>query len=50
MFVTVREDAFGEDYALKFCGRTYSEERQGKQRIVLMSDQINLCIEPRLGS
>ena len=25
IFVTVREDAFGEDYLLKFCGITYSE-------------------------
>ena len=25
IFVTVSEDAFGEDYELKFCGRTYSE-------------------------
>ena len=32
-FVTIREDAFGEDYVLKFCGRTYSEVWQGKPRV-----------------
>ena len=33
IFVTVREDAFGENYVLKFCGRTYSEVWQGKPRV-----------------
>ena len=50
MFVTVREDAFGEDYVLKFCGGTYSEVWQGKPRVVVASDQTILYVVPRLGS
>ena len=35
MFVTVREDAFGEDYVLKFLVGTYSEVWQGKPRVAV---------------
>ena len=37
MFVTVRENAFGEEKVLEFCGGTYSEVRQGKLRVVVAS-------------
>ena len=50
MFVTLMEDAFGEDYVLKFCGGKYSEMLQGKPRVAVAPDQINLYVEPRLGS
>ena len=42
MFVTVGEDAFGEDYVLKFCGGTYLGLLQGKPRVAIASDQVNL--------
>ena len=35
MFVTVRENAFGEDKVLEFCGGTYSEVCQGKLRVAV---------------
>ena len=35
MFVTVRENAFGEEKVLEFCGGTYSEVCQGKLRVVV---------------
>ena len=50
MFVTVKEDAFEEDYVLKFCGGTYSEMRQRKPRKEVASDQTNLYVILRLGS
>ena len=28
MFMTIGEDAFGEDYVLKFCGGTHSEVKE----------------------
>ena len=33
MFVTVREDAFGDDYVLKFCGRTGKTKIGGGVRL-----------------
>ena len=45
--MTVREDAFGEDYVLKLCGGTHSEVRQGKPRVAVASDQANLYIITR---
>ena len=48
MFVTVGEDAFGEDYVLKFCGETYSGVWQGKPRVVVASDQVNLYMITRV--
>ena len=50
MFVTVKEDAFGQHYVLKFCGGTYSEVRQRKSTVAVASDQINLFLVPRLSS
>ena len=47
MFVTVGEDAFGEEYVLKFCERTYSEVWQGKPRVVAKSDQVSLYMITR---
>ena len=38
MFVTVKEDAFGE---LEICGGTYSEVWQAKPRVTMASDQIS---------
>ena len=46
----MQEAAFGEDYVLQFCGGKYSEVWQGKPRVAVASDQINLQVEPRLGS
>ena len=37
MFVIVRENAFGEDKVLEFCGRMYSEVWQGKLRVGVAS-------------
>ena len=48
MFVTVGEDAFGEGYVLKFCGGTYSGVWQGKPRVVVASDQVNLYMITRV--
>ena len=48
MFVTVGEDAFEEDYVLKFCGGTYSGVWQGKPRVAVASDQVNLYMIPRV--
>ena len=39
MFVTVRENAFGEDKVLEFCGGTYSEVCQGKLRVAVSSEK-----------
>ena len=50
MFVIVREDAFGEDYVLKFCGGTSFEVCQGKPRVAVASDQANLYTVSRVGS
>ena len=50
MFETVEEDAFGENYLLKFCGGTYSEVGQGKPRVGVASDQANFYMVPRVGS
>ena len=50
MFVTVGQDAFGEDYALKLCGVMYSEVRQGKPGVAVASDQTNLYMLPRVRS
>ena len=33
--MTVRENAFGEEKVLEFCGGTYSEVCQGKLRVVV---------------
>ena len=41
---------FGEDYILEFCGGTYSEIWRGKPRVVVVSDQTNLYVIPKLGS
>ena len=48
MFVTVGEDAFEEDYVLKFCGGTYSGVWQGKSRVVVAPDQVNLYVITRV--
>ena len=48
MFVIVGEDAFGEYYVLKFCEGTYSEVWQGKPRVVVASDQVNLYMITRV--
>ena len=39
MFVTVRENVFGEDEVLEFCGETYSEVCKGKLRVVVTSEK-----------
>ena len=39
MFVTVRENAFGQDKVLEFCGETYSEVLQGKLRVAVASEK-----------
>ena len=49
MFLTARGDAFGEDYVLTLCGRTYSEVLQGKPRVAVAPDQANLYMVPRVG-
>ena len=48
MFLTVGEDAFEEDYLLKFCGGTYSGVWQGKLIVAVASDQVNLCMITRV--
>ena len=47
MFVTVKEDAFGE---LETCGETSSEVWQAKPRVTMASDQISLYVVPRCGT
>ena len=47
MFVTVKDDAFGE---LEICGGTYSEMWQAKPKVTMASDQITLYVVPRHGS
>ena len=47
MFVTVKDDAFGE---LEICGETYSEMWQAKPKVTMASDQITLYVVPRRGS
>ena len=37
--MTVRENAFGEDKVLEFCGGMYSEVCQGKLRVVVASEK-----------
>ena len=39
MFVTVRENAFGENKVLEFCWGTYSEVLQGKLRVAVASEK-----------
>ena len=39
MFVTVGEDAFGEDNVLKLCAGTYPEVWQGKPWVAVRSSQ-----------
>ena len=39
IFVTGRENVFGEDKVLELCGGTYSEVCQGKLRAVVASDK-----------
>ena len=39
MFVTVRENAFGEHKVLEFCRGTYSEVCQGKLRVAAASEK-----------
>ena len=46
---SVQEAAFGEGYVSEFCGETYSEVWQGKPRVAVVSDQINLWEVPSLG-
>ena len=48
MFVTVAEDAFGEDYVLRFSRGTYSGMWQGKPRVTVASDQFNLYMVTRV--
>ena len=50
MFVTVREDVFGEHYVLQFCGRAYSDVSQGKPKVVVESHETNLYVVSKLGS
>ena len=50
MFVTVKEDLFGENYVFEFCGEMYSLMSQGKPRVALASDQTSLYAVPRLDS
>ena len=47
MFVTVKEDAFGE---LEIYWGTYSELSEGKPQVAMTSDQTSLHVVPRLGS
>ena len=42
IFLSVRQAAFWENYALAFCWETYSEVWQGKPRGAMVSDKINL--------
>ena len=46
--MTEVEDAFGEDYVLKFCGGTYSEVWQGKPRVIVTRDQVNIYMVTRV--
>ena len=48
MFVTVGEDALGEDYVLKLCGEMYSGAWQGKPRVAVAPDQVNLYMITRV--
>ena len=48
MFVTVGEGPFGEDYVLKFCRGTYSGVLQGKPRVAVASNQVNLYMITRV--
>ena len=50
MFVTVKEDAFRENYVVKFCGVMYIELWQGKPKVTVSSDQANLYMVPRVDS
>ena len=50
MFVTVQEDAFRENYVVKFCGVMYIELLQGKPKVTVPSDQANLYMVPRVDS
>ena len=47
MFVTAKEDAFGE---LEIFWGTYSEVRQGKPRVAMTSDQTSSYVVSGLGS
>ena len=47
MFVTVKDDAFGEP---GICEGTYSEVWQAKQKVTMASGQISLYVVPRRGS
>ena len=38
----VMEAVYGEDNVLEFCRGKYSEVSQGKPRVAVVSDQINL--------
>ena len=49
IFLTVREAAIGESYALELFRGAYSEVLQGKVKGVMASDKINLWVAPRLG-
>ena len=42
MFATIREDAFQEEYMLKFCGETYSDVWLRKKKVAVALDQVNL--------
>ena len=48
MFVTVGENAFGEDCALKFGKGTYSGVWQEKPSVMVASDQVNLYMISRI--
>ena len=48
MLVTVGEDAFGEGCVLKLYGGTYSGLWQGKPRLAVASDQVNLYMMTRV--
>ena len=48
MFVTVGEDAFEDGCVLKFCGGTPSGVWQGKPRVVVALDQVNLYMITRV--
>ena len=42
--MTVKGVTYGEDYALRFCGRTFLEVRQGKLRLAVASDKTKLSV------
>ena len=48
--MTVKENAFGEDKVLEFCGGTYSEVCQGNLRVAVASEKNSLYVVPKLGS